>query len=470
MLVPTFLSGGAGTRLWPVSRQSLPKQFIKLIDPKFTLLQMAVERLKELSIKKSGCIVVANNQHKFMVSDQLAEIDAEISSIILEPFGKNTAPAIALAAIEALKLSSSAKLLVQTADHIIPDQKYFCHLIERALATNQPLMTFGVTPTRPEIGYGYIKVGDAIGDSGAFEVRNFVEKPKINDAKSFLADGSYLWNSGIFLLDAAAYLSELKRLSPEIFVACEASLKGATTDLGFLCINEEAFEKCPSISVDHAVIEKSNQVTVMPFKSRWSDLGAWDTVLDEMPADKNGNVIIGNGFAHLTSNTLIRSEDRLIATIGVSDLLITETADVVLVSSKGSAQDVKQIVNLLREAKYSEVDNHAVGYRPWGSYQSVIRSKNFQVKKITVKPGKSLSLQSHQHRAEHWVVVEGFAEVINGQETLFLEANQSTYVPVGVKHRLRNPAKDDLVIIEVQTGNYLGEDDITRFEDDYGRI
>lgn len=470
MLFPVILSGGVGTRLWPVSRQSLPKQFVKLVSPNRTLLQMTLERLNDLTIEKAGCIVVANKEHKFLVSDQLSEVGADIGKIILEPLGKSTAPAIALAAIWALKISPDAKLLVQTADHIIPNQRYFCDLIAAAILANQPMITFGISPTRPEVGYGYIEVGSAIGESGAFEVNQFIEKPKIDMAKHYLDSGRYLWNSGIFLINARVYLNELKRLNPAILLACEASISAAVEDSKYLYVDRQAFEACPSVSVDYAVIEKSDQVTVMPFKDKWSDLGAWDAVLDEMPSDENENVVIGNGFAHRTSKTLIRSEGRLVVALGVSDLLILETADVMLISSKSAAQDVKQVVNLLRQAERPEVDNHLIGYRPWGSYQSVIRGDHFQVKKIIVKPGKALSLQAHQHRAEHWVVVEGVAEVINGDITLLLEKNQSTYIPVGVKHRLSNFGQKDLVIIEVQTGSYLGEDDIERFDDLYGRI
>ena len=469
MLVPVLLSGGSGTRLWPVSRKSFPKQFVNLIDPERSLLQMTATRLDGLGLEKSGWIVVCNNDHRFLVADQLSQIGTDVARIILEPVARNTAPAIALAAIEALKLSPSAKLLVQTADHVIPDTDYFCELIRGAVAADQPMLTFGVRPTRPETGYGYIEVGSVIEGTSASRVRQFVEKPDLETAKNYLESGQFLWNSGMFLLDAQAYLDELDQLQPAMLRACRASMDRAVQDLDFLRVDQDAFSDCPSESVDYAVMEQSSRVSVMPFDSAWSDLGAWDAVLDHQPADADGNVIVGDGLAIDTTNTLIRAERRMVAALGVKDLLITETPDVVLVTTKDSAQNVKMIVDELRSQGRLEADEHVTGHRPWGTYESISRGERFQVKRIVVHPGKSLSLQMHHHRAEHWVVVEGVAEVVNGEQTLLLSENQSTFIPVGAKHRLTNPGLTNLVLIEVQSGSYLGEDDIVRFEDQYGR-
>ena len=469
MLVPVLLSGGLGARLWPISRRSFPKQFTKLTDSKHSLIQITAQRLEGIGVDRTGWIVVANNDHRFSVADQLKEVGANISNIILEPVGKNTAPAIALAAIEALKMTTGAKLLVQTADHLIPDDLYFRNLIVDALTADQPMMTFGVVPTRPETGYGYIQVGDALEASGAFSVRSFIEKPDLATAETLIDAGDYLWNSGMFILDAETYLRELQCFNPEIFSSCRSAMALAQKDLDFLRVDKMAFSTCPSLSVDHAVMERSKKVSVMPFESKWFDLGAWDAVSNVMECDDDHNVIIGDGLTKNTFGTLVRSEGRLVVALGVRDLVIAETSDVVLVAAKHAAQDVGQIVEQLRGLQRPEADEHQVGYRPWGSFESVLRSDCFHIKKIIVKPGKSLSLQSHKHRSEHWVVVEGIAEVINGEQTMTMVHNQSTYIPAGTKHRLTNPGKIDLVIIEVQTGSYFGEDDIVRLADDFGR-
>ncbi|MDC1466882.1 mannose-1-phosphate guanylyltransferase/mannose-6-phosphate isomerase, partial [Litorivicinus sp.] len=413
---------------------------------------------------------VCNNDHRFLVADQLSQVGTNVAKIILEPVARNTAPAIALAAIEALKISPNAQLLVLTADHVIPDTAYFCELIEKALLSNQPMMTFGVTPTRPETGYGYIETGDMVGATGVMNVKKFVEKPDTSVAEVYLNDGGFLWNSGIFLLDARVYLNELSTLSGEIFAACESAMSKAIVDLDFIRVDEGAFKDCPSESVDVAVMERSKKLTIMPFESAWSDLGAWDSVMNEMANDVDGNVIVGDALAFKTTNSLIRSERRLVAAVGVDNLLITETADVVLVASRESAQDVKCIVEFLRSDGRCEAEEHVIGYRPWGFYESVIQGERFQVKRIVVSPGKSLSLQMHHYRSEHWIVVEGTAEIVNGEEALLLSENESTYIPVGVRHRLKNPGKVDLVLIEVQSGSYLGEDDIVRFDDEFGRV
>jgi len=470
MLVPVILSGGSGTRLWPVSRASYPKQFVNLVDPDRSLLQMAAERVNGLNVDHTGWLVVANNEHRFLIADQLQQINANVERVILEPVARNTAPAVALAALYALKLHEGPKLLIQTADHVIPETDYFCQAVERAYLSNQPMVTFGVMPTRPETGYGYIQAGDLISDAGLSKVFRFVEKPDRAAAEQYLEEGGYLWNSGMFLLDARIYLDELAKYNPEMLAACEEAIEKSKIDLDFCRVDEDAFSKSPSDSIDYAVMERSEKVSVLPFESDWSDLGAWDAVLEQLPTDEDGNAVIGDGLIEGSRNTLIRSERRLVAALGVEDLLIVETPDVVLVSKKEAAQDVKQVVERLRAYDRTEADEHVVGYRPWGTYESIARGENFQVKKIVVKPGMSLSLQMHHHRAEHWIIVAGAGEVVNDEKIISINADESTYIPKNTKHRLSNIGTEDLVLIEVQTGSYLGEDDIIRFEDLYGRV
>lgn len=469
MLVPVILSGGSGTRLWPVSRASYPKQFVNLVDLDRSLLQMTAERINGLNVDHTGWLVVANNEHRFLIADQLELINANVERVILEPVGRNTAPAVALAALYALKLHDQPRLLVQTADHVIPDREYFCQAVERAYHSGQPMVTFGVQPTRPETGYGYIHAGELIADTGLSKVERFVEKPDLATAEQYLEEGGYLWNSGMFLLDARTYLDELAKYNPEMLAACEEAIEKSVIDLDFCRVDEDAFLKSPSDSIDYAVMERSDKVSVLPFESDWSDLGAWDAVLQQLPTDKDGNAVIGDGLIEGSRNTLIKSERRLVAALGVEDLLIVETPDVVLVSKKETAQNVKRIVERLRTSDRIEVDEHVIGYRPWGTYESIAKGKDFQVKKIIVRPGMSLSLQMHNHRAEHWVVVQGKAEVINGDQLLVLGANESTYIEKETKHRLTNRGNTDLVVIEVQSGSYLGEDDIFRFEDQFNR-
>lgn len=470
MLVPVLLAGGLGTRLWPMSRKSFPKQFVNLVDPKKSLLQLTVERCDALLTENQGWIAIASNDHRFLIAEQLSEVKAPVKDIILEPEGKNTAPAIALAAIAALKQAPEPKLLIQSSDHFIPDTNYFCEIVKAALLENQPLMTFGVSPSYPETGYGYIKTGEPIGNNGALSVCQFIEKPDLSLATTFVGNERFLWNSGMFLLDAKGFLEELKRCCPQIYEACFLAMQNSKCDGDFLRVSESDFAACPSISVDVAVMEKSEKLTVLPFKSSWTDLGSWDAVSKVMPEDDNGNVVIGDGVLHDVKNTLIRSESRLVAAIGVNNLLIAETADAVVVANRSSAQDVREVVDQLRLAKRSEADEHRTGYKPWGKYDVIGIGDRFKVKKITVKPGKSLSLQVHKYRSEHWVVVNGYAEVIKGDKPFTLVENQSIYIPAGVKHRLTNSGDTDLILIEVQTGSYLGEDDIIRFEDVYGRV
>ncbi|WP_420550162.1 mannose-1-phosphate guanylyltransferase/mannose-6-phosphate isomerase [Litorivicinus lipolyticus] len=468
MLVPVILSGGSGTRLWPVSRASYPKQFVNLIDPDKSLLQATAERIAAIDIEKSGTIVVANTEHRFLIADQLTQVGADIHKILLEPVARNTAPAVALAAIEALKISEHAKLLIQTADHVIPDTDYFCERVKVAYESSAQIVTFGVKPTRPETGYGYIQQGQR-NETGLSRVAEFVEKPDQPTAQIYVDSGEYLWNSGMFVLDAQAYLAELANFEPAMVEAAQASLDEAKVDLDFVRIDQPSFEMSPSDSIDYAVMERSDLVHVLPFVGEWSDLGAWDAVMDQLPSDEHQNSVVGDGLIIDSQNTLIRSSSRTVAALGVKDLLIVETPDVVLVTTKESAQNVKKIVEELRFKNRSEANEHTTGFRPWGTYQSICNGDRFQVKRIEVKPGKSLSLQMHHHRAEHWIVVQGTAEIVNGDQTLMLNENQSTFIPLGVKHRLTNLGKIDLVLIEVQSGSYLGEDDIVRFEDVYGR-
>ena len=467
MLVPVLLSGGSGARLWPVSRKSYPKQFVNLIDPERSLLQMTAQRLKHLSADHSGWMVVCSEEHRFLVAEQLQEIGANVDKIILEPVGRNTAPAVAVSAIQALKKHPNAKLLIQTADHVIPDESYFATAVEKALHADKPIVTFGVQPTRPETGYGYIESKSVGGE--LTDVVRFVEKPDETTAKAFIEAGNFLWNSGMFLLDAQAYLDELAQHAPAMLSACHKACDESAQDLDFTRLNKAAFEACPSDSIDYAVMEKSDQVSVLPYQSEWSDLGAWDAVHDQISADDQGNVVVGSGVLNNSENCFVRADGRVVALTGVKNLCVVETADAILVADRSDAQSVKHVVEALRSKNEGCSDEHVVGYRPWGTYESLALGGRFQVKRIVVKPGRSLSLQMHHHRAEHWVVVEGTAEVTNGDDTFLMSENQSTYIPIGQTHRLSNPGKQDLILIEVQSGSYLGEDDIVRFEDAYAR-
>ena len=467
MLVPVLLSGGSGTRLWPVSRKSYPKQFVNLIDRERSLLQMTAQRLKHLSVEHSGWVVVCNDEYRFLVADQLQEIGANIDEIILEPVGRNTAPAVAVAAIQALKKHPAARLLIQTADHVITDEKYFAEAVQTALAADLPIVTCGVQPTRPETGYGYIE--PALSDGRIVKVERFVEKPDEETAQTFLDAGNFLWNSGMFLIDAKVFLEELAEHAPAMLAACREACERSAKDIGFSRLNKTEFEACPNDSIDYAVMEKSDKVFVLRYHSDWFDLGAWDAVQDQLAPDDDGNVVVGSGVLNNSQNCLVRTEGRLVALTGVKDLCVVETTDAVLVADRNDVQSVKHIVEALRTKNERCSDEHVVGYRPWGAYETLALGGRFQVKRIVVKPGRSLSLQMHHHRAEHWVVVEGTAEVTNGDRKFLMSENESTYIPIGQKHRLTNPGKRDLVLIEVQSGGYLGEDDIVRFEDAYAR-
>jgi mannose-1-phosphate guanylyltransferase/mannose-6-phosphate isomerase len=467
MLYPVYLSGGVGSRLWPVSRESYPKQFLPLVDVNKSLLQETFARLD--GVEAAAPIVVCNEGHRFIVAEQLREAGITGASVVLEPAGKNTAPAVAIAAIQALKNDPNAVLLVLPADHVIEDPESFraCVTSGMALAETGALVTFGIVPTAPETGFGYIRRGEAEGEG--FKVAEFVEKPDAETAQSYLDDGGYLWNSGMFMLPAEKYLAELKKYAADIFDASNSAYEKAVLDLDFIRLDAKAFAQCRSESIDYAVMEKTAAAVVVPMAAGWSDVGAWSALWEIGNTDADGNVTRGDVELAATKNSYVRSESRLVATLGVEDLVVVETADAVLVADRHSVQNVKDIVNRLKGAKRSEAHTHVKVYRPWGSYESLVNAGRFQVKRIIVSPGARLSLQMHHHRAEHWVVVQGTGLVeCNGNELLLAE-DQSTYIPLGHKHRLTNPGVVPLEIIEVQTGSYLGEDDIVRFEDIYGR-
>ena len=469
MLIPLILSGGSGTRLWPVSRRNLPKQFLELAG-KGTLFQQTIARTQQLPGVVAP-IVVASEDHRFLAADQLLEAGVEGATIVLEPLARNTAPAIALGALQALQRDAGAMLLVLPADHLIGDTAAFVEGVQQALplAEQDWLVTFGIRPDRPETGFGYIRRAEAIHGNG-YRVEQFVEKPDLATAESYLANGSYDWNSGMFLFKASRYLEELAVHAPEMLAAVRAAHAKASADLDFVRIDHEAFAQVPDNSIDYAVMEKTRHAAVIPVSCAWSDIGSWSALWLTGDKDAKGNLCEGDTMAVNTSNSLLRSHDRhLLATVGVDDLIVVTTPDATLVAHRDAAQDVKKIVEQLKAAGRSEHSLHRVVHRPWGSYDSLEAGERFQVKRIQVKPGASLSLQKHHHRAEHWIVVSGTAEVTCDDKVFLLGENQSTYIPLGSKHRLRNPGKVALELIEVQSGSYLGEDDIVRFDDVYGR-
>lgn len=458
-----IMAGGTGSRLWPVSRAGYPKQLLPLYE-KTTMLQSTVLRLTDLPVQSS--ITVCNEENRFMVAEQLRNIDA-MSTIILEPEGRNTAPTIALAALE--KELEDPVLLVLAADHIVQNQQKFTDAIAASLplAESGKLVTFGIVPTEPQVGFGYIERGAEIGNG--YWVKSFREKPPAEVAQEYLDSGHYYWNSGIFMFRASRYLEELQENRPDIVSACRAAMESKARDLDFLRVGNAAFAKCPTESIDCAVMEQTNDAVVVPIDAGWSDIGSWSSLADLSEQDDNGNTAIGDVKILASENSYVRSEDKLVAAIGVSDLVIVSTKDAVLVASKDDAQDVKRITQELRDDSRKEWRDHREVFRPWGKYDTVDAGEYYQVKRITVNPGAKLSLQMHHHRAEHWVVVSGSAKVTNGDETFLLSQNESTYIPIGVKHSLENPDEIPLEIIEVQSGCYLGEDDIIRFEDNYGR-
>jgi mannose-1-phosphate guanylyltransferase/mannose-6-phosphate isomerase len=464
-MIPVILSGGSGTRLWPLSREAYPKQFLPLAGTD-TMLQATWRRVAPLAT--SAPIVVANEDHRFMVAEQLREAGCTPGAILLEPVGRNTAPAIAVAALQATAGGEDPLLLVLPSDHVIADTVAFRAAVGRAAAAAATgrLVTFGIVPTGPETGYGYIKAG--AGDD-VRAVERFVEKPDAATAQGYVASGEYFWNSGMFLFRASRYLEELGRHQPQMLAACRGAFDAARRDEDFVRLDKDAFAACPSDSIDYAVMEKTADAAVLPISVGWNDVGSWSALWEVAEQDGDGNAHHGDVIALDCRDTLAWANGRLVAMIGLRDVVVVDTDDAVLVAHKNQVQEVKTVVARLKAAGRPEPTLHRKVYRPWGSYDSIDMGERFQVKRITVSPGAALSLQMHHHRAEHWIVVSGTARVTRGEDTLLLSENQSTYIPLGVTHRLENPGKVPLELIEVQSGSYLGEDDIVRFEDVYGR-
>lgn len=470
MFTPIILAGGSGSRLWPLSRQSFPKQFLALDgEGRGTMFQRTLARLDGLA--HAAPLVVSNEQHRFVVAEQLRQAGRNSRRIILEPLPRNTAPAIALAALEACRDGDDPLLLVLAADHFIEDEQAFREAVQIAAqhAREDKLVTFGIRPSHPETGFGYIQCGEPTG-MGGHALLAFREKPSLEVAEEYLASGQYLWNSGMFMFRASRFLSELERLRPDILSACREAMQHAQEDSYFLHVPAEHFARCDDESVDYAVMEHTSAGVVVPLDAGWNDLGSWAAIWDVGQRDGEGNCLEGDVMAFETRNSLVQAHHRLVATVGVDDLVVIETKDAVLVARKDESQQVKEIVKRLQASQRDEYVGHPLVNRPWGHYDTVDQGERYQVKRITVKPGESLSLQLHYHRAEHWIVVSGTARVICGDTETILAENQSTYIPLGIKHSLSNPGKVPLELIEVQSGSYLGEDDIVRFEDRYGRV
>ncbi|MHB9954126.1 mannose-1-phosphate guanylyltransferase/mannose-6-phosphate isomerase [Vibrio campbellii] len=464
MILPVIMAGGTGSRLWPLSRSLFPKQFISLASD-LTMLQETMTRLK--GIEHSSPIVICNEEHRFLVAEQIRQQSLKCDGIILEPAGRNTAPAIALAAMKAIQDGHDPLLLVLAADHVINHPQRFIDSVEQAIcpAREGHLLTFGIVPNKPETGYGYIKAGEAF--SGVYKVDQFIEKPDIARAKEYFESGQYYWNSGMFLFKATRYLEELKEYRPDIFEACEKALAGARNDLDFIRLDESAFLSCPDESVDYAVMEKTSSALVVPMDAGWSDVGSFSALWEVSDKDEKGNVTTGDVLTDQTHDSYIYSQNKLVSTVGVSNLVVIETKDAVLVADKNKVQDVKNIVSVLKSQKRGEALQHREVFRPWGSHDEIAQGNRYHVKHLRVKPGEETALQLHYHRAEHWIVVEGTAKVTNGDRSYLLSENESTYIPLGAAHRIENPGKVDLHLIEVRSGSYLEEDDIVRLEE-YG--
>lgn len=474
MMIPVILSGGSGTRLWPLSRSSYPKQFLPITEEK-TLFQLTLERISKLNQELANFqnpIIVTNENHRFIVAEQLRQ-QKTAAQILLEPIARNTAPAIAAAAELALSHGEDPVLLILAADHIIEQQEAFNQAVAVGLSAAEAgkLVTFGIVPTAPETGYGYIKSQNKIEKTQlqSYPVAQFVEKPNFETAQQYLANGFYLWNSGMFMFKASIYLQELEKFNPSIVKNAKNAIRESKNDLDFVRLDKASFEQCPEDSIDYAVMEKTEHAVVVPLNANWNDVGAWNSVWGVSQKDENGNSLRGDVITHDTHNSLIHAETRLVSTLGLENVVVIETADAVLVADQSKVQDIKKIVEKLKSAQRFEVDQHRKVYRPWGSYDSINSGSRYQVKCIVVNPGQKLSLQMHHHRAEHWIVVNGTAKVRKGDETILLTENQSIYIPLGETHALENPGKVPLELIEVQSGSYLGEDDIVRFEDVYGR-
>ncbi|HFK5135874.1 TPA: mannose-1-phosphate guanylyltransferase/mannose-6-phosphate isomerase [Escherichia coli] len=468
MIIPIIMAGGSGTRLWPLSRSLYPKQFLSLINEN-SLLQETLKRLDGLNCLPP--VIVSNNEHRFIVAEQLRQFGVDDFQIILEPVGRNTAPAVALAALKSLELHGDHHMLVLAADHAIQDIEAFhaAVLAAEQESVDNKLVTFGIVPTKPETGYGYIKKGEQVKNS-VFKVNSFVEKPDLETAKNYLEQKCYLWNSGMFMFKASVYLDELKKFRPDILAACKESLSSASTDLDFIRLNSDVFAECPDESIDYAVMEKTQDCVVIPLDADWSDIGSWTSLWEISEKDEHENVSHGDVINYNSRNNYIYSEGSLISTVGVNNLIIVQTKDALLVAQQDNVQDIKKIVEILKKQKRSEHISHREVYSPWGRYDSVERGDRYQVKRITVKPGECLSTQMHHHRAEHWVVVAGTAKVTCGERTFFVTENESTFIPIGTVHTLENPGKIPLEVIEIQSGVYLGDDDIVRLSDKYGRV
>ena len=470
MIVPVVLAGGVGSRLWPLSRALLPKQFVRFPRQQGSLFQNTLSRLEGLD-NVGKPLVVCNADHRFLVAEQLRLLGQEHSTILLEPVGRNTAPAVAMAALVARQRYDDPVIFILPADHVIENISA-CHaaiVAGESLSRQQLLVTFGIVPDLPETAYGYIEQGPALEDETAFKVLRFVEKPDLDTAKSYLASGSYFWNSGMFMFTASRYLQELKQTAPDIYASCVSAFAAIEAGDDFDQIPAELFASCRSESIDYAVMEKTDNAVVVPLDAGWNDLGAWDAIWKTQHKDGDGNVISGDVLSVEVKNSYIQSQSRLVAAVGMEDVVIVETADAVLVANKAKVQAVKQIVEQLEAAKRSESINHTLVYRPWGSYESLAVGDGYQVKRIVVNPGASLSLQLHHRRAEHWIMIKGAGLIRCDDEEFMLHVNESTFIPLGSKHRLSNPGAEPVELIEVQIGDYLGEDDIVRFEDIYGR-
>ncbi|HFD78956.1 MAG TPA: mannose-1-phosphate guanylyltransferase/mannose-6-phosphate isomerase [Gammaproteobacteria bacterium] len=467
---PVILTGGAGSRLWPISREFYPKPLLPIFG-EHTLLQDTARRLDAIE-QVGNPVFVCNEEHRFLVAEQVRELGKTPEAIMLEPEGRNTAPALTIAALYLADKEADALMVVMPADHVITDQALFTEAVKRAgeLAADGYLVTFGIRPLKPETGYGYIRRGAEIEGSGSFRVDRFVEKPDAATAQSYVDAGDYYWNSGIFVLRADRWLEEIGRYQPAMLAACRKAFEGGSRDSDFVRVERDAFLASPSDSIDYAVMEKTDRAAVVPLAADWSDVGSWLSIWEVSEQDDEGNVVRGDVLLHDSRDSLFMADERCIAAVGVRDIVVVETADAVLVADRHRSQDVKAIVSRLKEKNRDEYRFHRRVYRPWGDYEGIDQGTRYQVKRLTVKPGAKLSLQMHHHRAEHWIVVSGTAKVTRGDETFMLSENESTYIPIGTNHRLENPGTIPLEIIEVQSGSYLGEDDIVRFEDDYDRI
>ncbi|NQV83839.1 MAG: mannose-1-phosphate guanylyltransferase/mannose-6-phosphate isomerase [Rhodospirillales bacterium] len=468
-IVPVILSGGSGQRLWPLSREMYPKQLINILSDR-SLLQETAVRLSGPGFAPP--MIVCNDSHRFIVAEQLREAGVQPGPIVLEPCRRNTAPAAALAALILLNQDPDAVMLLAPSDHAIGNAEAFAAAVATGLgaAAQGKLVTFGVVPDHPATGYGYIQKGDAIdGAEGCFAINSFTEKPDAATAEQYISQGDFFWNGGIFLFSAATFIRTLEALRPDMVAACRKAVEGASADLDFFRPNEAAFEACPSESIDVAVMERTPDGAVVPVDMDWHDVGSWSALWSISEKDDDGNVLIGDVIAHDAKGSYLRSDGPLLTAVGVENMVIVATGDAVLVGDRGASEEIRSLVETLKQKGRTEYSSHPRVYRPWGWFQTLDHGDRYQVKHLMVKPGQKISLQSHAHRAEHWTVVAGTARVTRGDETITLDIDQSTYIPLGTKHRLENPGKEALSVIEVQSGSYLGEDDIVRFEDSYGR-